>query len=285
MRPHGLELATPARFRSPHSFQRIISLCLSCVSSTFLSQANLGAGNNPFKLALRKKIGIPPRHFRPFGKVFLQERRPTAMPPRQPTRGNCSSAPPGAMRRRGRSCWSAIGPGCGGWSPSGWTAAWPPASTPPTSSRRPWPRPPGTWTTTCGIRPLPFYPWLRQFAWERLVEAAPPAHPGPAAQRRPRGAAGHAVCPTSRSGNWPAASWSRRHQPQPPPDPRGAARAGPGRAGGAEPRGPRGPGAAVPGADGDRRDRRRAGDQRGGRPEPAVPRPGAAPGRCWRERP
>ena len=77
-------------------------------------------------------------------------------------------------------------------------------------------------------RPLPFYAWLRQFAWERVAkqyerhvraqrrsvtrEEAPPlpdesvAATGPSADRQ-------------------------RHQPEPPPAPRGAARPGPGRPG------------------------------------------------------
>ena len=37
--------------------------------------------------------------------------------------------------------------------------------------RRPWPRPPRGWATTSAGRPLPFYPWLRKIAWDRLVEA------------------------------------------------------------------------------------------------------------------
>ena len=35
-------------------------------------------------------------------------------------------------------------------------------------------------------RPMAFYPWLRQFAWERLLLAASPSHRGPTAQCRPR---------------------------------------------------------------------------------------------------
>ena len=38
-------------------------------------------------------------------------------------------------------------------------------------------------------RPVPFYPWLRRFAWERLVEVNRRHLQGPPAERRPRGAA------------------------------------------------------------------------------------------------
>ena len=56
-------------------------------------------------------------------------------------------------------------------------------------------------------RPLPFYPWLRQFAWERLVEAAPPPRPGPAGGASTREEAGRSRCPTSRRCSWPT-GWS-----------------------------------------------------------------------------
>ncbi len=71
----------------------------------------------------------------------------------------------------GSYCSSGTATACGGWSPSASTTAWPSASTRPTWSRRPWPRPPRGCPTTSARRPLPFYPWLRQIAWDRLVEA------------------------------------------------------------------------------------------------------------------
>ena len=125
-------------------------------------------------------------------------------------------------------------------------------------------------------RPLPFYPWLRRLAWERLAklyrrhvrshkrstlreEAEGPGLPdrvGPG----PGGAAG-----------------GQRDQPEPPPDAGGDARAGSCRPGGAGGARSRGPGPAVPGGALDGRDGGRPGRRRGGRQVAADAGPGPVP--------
>jgi hypothetical protein len=51
-------------------------------------------------------------------------------------------------------------------------------------------------------RPLPFYPWLRQLAWDRLVKAHR-AHLAPAKRSVRREEPGVLGCPMSRLRNWP----------------------------------------------------------------------------------
>ena len=178
------------------------------------------------------------------------------------------------------SCWTGTATGCGGWSPSGWTAAWPPASTPPTSCRRPWPTPPAACATTSATarcRSTPGCGSSPGSGWSRLHRHHIRARRRSVDREEPWAC----PLPDESVGRLADRLVGQRHQPQPAADPRGAARPGPGRAGPARPARPRGPGDAAPGAAVDRRDRRRPGDQRGGRRGPAPAGPGAAPRICW----
>ena len=124
-------------------------------------------------------------------------------------------------------------------------------------------------------RPLPFYPWLRQFAWERLLQLH---RHHLQAQRRSvsRSSSGSSTSPTNRRRSWPS-GWSTRARVPAP----GCSR--PSCATGCEPRSRRW-------SRNDREvlvlryleqlasegDRRRAGHQRGGGEDAASPGPGAA---------